>query len=191
MICLICNIKVKNRKGLSSHLRQTHKLNKEQICNYFQKLINDERKKDPDKFVQCKICNNYYKSLQSHINSKHDIKTSLYLERYGGNLFSSECLKIKKDSALKSFLNKSAEEKSLVGRKAAETRKRRNSNKGGRPSGFKHTKEEKERHKKWMLKNNPFRGKKHSKETKIKMSTNHADFKGDKKILLKINTIMI
>jgi hypothetical protein len=49
----------------------------------------------------------------------------------------------------------------------------------GRPAGFKHTEEEKERHRQWMLKNNPFKGKKHTQKTKIKMSVNHADFTGE------------
>ncbi len=53
--------------------------------------------------------------------------------------------------------------------------------KTGRPSGFKHTKEWKENHRKAMSgENNPFFGKEHSKETKEKMSENHADFRGNK-----------
>lgn len=52
--------------------------------------------------------------------------------------------------------------------------------KTGRPAGFKHSKEWKDKHRERMLLNNPFKSKKHSTETKIKMSKNHADFSGDK-----------
>lgn len=51
----------------------------------------------------------------------------------------------------------------------------------GRPAGFKHTEEEKKLQKERMIGyKNPFFGKRHSEETKLKMSLNHADFRGNK-----------
>lgn len=70
--------------------------------------------------------------------------------------------------------------KKEFGRKITEIRFKNNTNGGGRKKGFKHTKEWKENHKELMLKNNPFKGKKHSQETKEKMKKNHVDFRGDK-----------
>lgn len=53
--------------------------------------------------------------------------------------------------------------------------------KGGRKKGFRLSEEEKRRRSESMKgKNNHFYGKKHSKETREKMSQNHADFTGDK-----------
>lgn len=51
----------------------------------------------------------------------------------------------------------------------------------GRPKGIPMSQEQKElRRNKFKGKNNPFYGKRHSEETKVLMSKNHADFNGDK-----------
>jgi len=167
MKCSICNLEFLNKLSLSKHLQQKHNFSKEEIFTYYQKIINNTRSNDSDNFIQCKICGNYYKSLQFHISSKHKIKTEEYLKQYGGLLFSSACLESNSKGTKRKFTNMSTEERHIYGQRIANIRKQRETNRGGRKPGFKHTKEEKQRHSAWCIQNNSqkfFKDKKHIRE---------------------------
>jgi len=172
MICNLCNRQFKNKRGLSKHLHQTHKLTPQELRSYY--LVNEFGKHN---LVQCKVCKLYFKTLQYHIKN-HNVSFEEYKKRYGNNTISTLYSDNRSSGLKKYYESVSNEELSLRGHKSATTRRINCSDAGGRPAGFTHSQEWIEGQRQRMLENNPFKGKKHTEETKLLMKENHADFTG-------------
>ncbi|RTL01055.1 MAG: hypothetical protein EKK57_05690 [Proteobacteria bacterium] len=106
--------------------------------------------------IKCPICNNYFKALASHLRV-HKISSEEFLIKYPNCVLVSDDLKNRISNTCK--INGSG--KWMKGFKMSDEQKKAVSE---RVKGEK----------------NPFYGKKHSSETKQRMSENHADFSGNK-----------
>lgn len=181
MKCIICNKKFKSKGGLSKHLMQTHKLTNIELDKYYFDINNNIRKSQPEQYIQCKICGGYFKTLSTHLLT-HNILSEDYLNIYGGKLISENTSQLHSINLKKIHLNRTEKERSIIGKKSAETvKKKYGKNLGGRKAGFKQTEKHKQQQQKRMLgKNNPFYGKKHTNEIKKKMSGPRSSIQGDK-----------
>lgn len=112
--------------------------------------------------LTCPICKKEFKTLNSHIHFKHKLSTEEFLSKYPNTKLVSE--NIKKE------VSKSCKKSGC----------------GKWMKGYKFSDERKKQYKEMNSgKNNPFYGKKHSKNTKKLMSDNHADFTGKNNPLVK------
>jgi len=145
--------------------------------------------------VECLICGKYYKSLTAHLRIHH-ITAEEYKKEYGGPVVSeqttsklkkaannrTEEVKIKYSLAIKEYWKTVTAEqrKERVNKKIkTEISKYGKCPSKGREPGFKHTDEFKKFMSEFMTENNPFKGCKHSKETKEKMSGPREQIMGD------------
>lgn len=112
--------------------------------------------------IKCPFCNTEFKVLWPHLNAKHQIDDmKIFRQNFPDvQLVSTELKKIHYKNAISRGFGKSNK-------------------------GKKCTEDQKQKMKERMLLNNPFRGQKHTEETRQKMSKNHADIKGDKNPYLR------
>ena len=77
MICNLCKRYFNNKRGLSKHLQQKHKMSINEILRYYIDISNQFKSENKEEYIQCKICNDWFKSLQYHIRS-HNISSNDY-----------------------------------------------------------------------------------------------------------------
>lgn len=118
-------------------------------------------KTDDYTYITCPICNKRFITLVSHIINIHKLSIPEFKKLYPNSpILSKKRLDQAYKSAIEKGLGKSNKNKKWTDEQKANASENRKGEKNG------------------------FYGKKHSNETKIKMSENHADFTGDKNPLI-------